>query len=64
MIMKRALTILSVSILGAAWLCGCGKIRENRKQGRRRLIPCLLFRTIRDVRPKVQKAVEWYQDTV
>jgi len=39
------------------------KNQENRKQGRRRLIPCLLFRTIRDVRPKC-RAVEWYQDTV
>ncbi|WP_227178794.1 ABC transporter substrate-binding protein [Enterocloster bolteae] len=29
MIMKRALTILSVSILAAAWLCGCGKIRKT-----------------------------------
>ena len=32
------------------------KNQENRKQGRRRLIPCLLFRTIRDVRPSAEQS--------
>lgn len=47
----------SVSInSGAAWL-RMRKNQENRKRGR--LIPCLLFRTIHDVRPKC-RAVEWH----